>query len=102
MIHDHQFGLCPICTKPLKKPNTDHDHASGEVRGLLCPRCNRALGRFGDSIALLQSAAAYLLSPPARAALGAPHYGRPGRINTKKMRLQIRKEKKALTAAPPL
>lgn len=96
-IFDHQHGRCAICSNRLKKANTDHDHATGEVRGLLCARCNRALGRFGDSLALLRAAVAYLIDPPARAALGGIHIGRPGRIGTKKMRALIRKEKKLLT-----
>ena len=95
-IHTFQKGLCAICHTPLKKANTDHDHATGLVRGLLCARCNRALGRFGDSLALLQAAVAYLLNPPASAALGGPHYGMTGRVGTKKQRKAIRKRKKAL------
>jgi hypothetical protein len=92
-IWDYQKGLCAICGHPLKKANTDHDHKDGLVRGLLCARCNRALGRFGDSVVLILAAFIYLKNPPAEAALGAPHYGYPGRIGTKKHRKMLRKEK---------
>jgi hypothetical protein len=37
---DAQRGLCLICTEPFAKPVIDHDHETGEVRGLLCSRCN--------------------------------------------------------------
>jgi len=95
-IYDFQRGLCAICRRPMKKPNTDHCHLTGLVRGLLCPFCNRALGRFRDDLRLLQAAVAYLLNPPATIALGAPHYGMTGRVGTKKQRKLIKKMKKAL------
>jgi hypothetical protein len=38
----------------------DHNHSSGKVRGLLCNRCNRAIGMFEDSPELLLSAISYL------------------------------------------
>ena len=64
-----QDGRCAIC---LKRPRTrrlavDHDHMTGEVRGLLCSRCNhKLLGGANDSPAMLYRAAAYLEAPPAR------------------------------------
>jgi hypothetical protein len=47
-----QRGRCAICSAkspPKRKTrwlHIDHNHASGRVRGLLCSRCNGALGWF--------------------------------------------------------
>jgi hypothetical protein len=38
----------------------DHCHEGGEVRGLLCGRCNMAIGRFEHDPHLLQAAIDYL------------------------------------------
>lgn len=40
-----QNGLCAICEKPEinRRLSVDHNHETGEVRGLLCVRCNNAL-----------------------------------------------------------
>ena len=94
-IWDFQGGCCAICGNPLKKANTDHAHDSGLIRGLLCSRCNRALGRFGDSLKLILAAAEYLQNPPATRALGISHYGYKGRIGTKKFRKMLKKLKLA-------
>ncbi len=45
----HQNGVCKIC-KGLdpsgRRLAVDHCHTTGEIRGLLCPSCNTALGRI--------------------------------------------------------
>ena len=56
-----QNGLCAICKKkPEYNLYVDHDHATGDVRGLLCLQCNTALGNFYDDIGLLNKAIDYL------------------------------------------
>ena len=41
LFYDAQSGICPICDKPLTgQISLDHDHSTGEPRGLLHQRCN--------------------------------------------------------------
>lgn len=62
-----QKGRCKICNtdEPRSAHGTkvfavDHCHETGKVRGLLCSKCNRALGLFGDDPSVLAKAIEYL------------------------------------------
>lgn len=53
-------GRCQICKTPCDKLQIEHCHASGTVRGLVCPRCNRGLAVFRDNKKLVAAAATFL------------------------------------------
>jgi hypothetical protein len=65
-----QDGKCAICgmtsgwrhrqSGERKKLAVDHCHETGRVRGLLCDRCNTAIGKLNHDPALLQKAIEYL------------------------------------------
>lgn len=38
----------------------DHDHSTGQIRGILCKACNSALGRLGDTQESLEKVLKYL------------------------------------------
>ena len=64
---EKQGGGCAICgskdhggAKRTTRFPVDHCHETGKTRGLLCHRCNRALGFFKDDIQTLQNAVKYL------------------------------------------
>ena len=65
-VYDLQAGICSICEVDLQgiKVCADHCHATGQPRGLLCSRCNLAIGLFNDQPDLLLAAADYLNDPP--------------------------------------
>jgi hypothetical protein len=67
-LYEIQNGKCKICGEPEKAMirgitlslAVDHCHDTGRIRGLLCHRCNKGLGEFGDSAERLRKAADYL------------------------------------------
>lgn len=75
-----QDGRCYVCRrKPGRvRLGVDHDHRTGEVRGLLCvrshrdwkgrdfPACNRIIGMARDNPAFFERAVEYLTNPPGR------------------------------------
>lgn len=72
-IYEAQGGVCFICQRArgtVKRLSVDHDHKTGEVRGLLCSPCNRdVIGHLRDDVLALARAIDYLEFPPARAVL---------------------------------
>jgi hypothetical protein len=66
-----QHGVCAICgedepnehgrTGKKFRLSVDHCHDSGAIRGLLCQRCNRAIGLLKDDPVLMRRAISYLL-----------------------------------------
>lgn len=66
-----QSCRCAVCgkTESRKLPNgisaklsVDHDHKTGKIRGLLCCKCNFAIGHLDDNPYLCERAMHYLLS----------------------------------------
>lgn len=53
---------CEICEVSFQTvvPHIDHDHVTGEVRGLLCVNCNTLLGHSKDNANILRKAVEYL------------------------------------------
>lgn len=66
-ILERQGGGCAVCGKTPEEEGknlaVDHDHKTGEARGLLCGYCNRyGVGRFRDPD-YVQRIADYLRGP---------------------------------------
>ena len=68
---EKQGGVCAICRQPETRTtkagvvmllHVDHCHNSGKIRGLLCHKCNSALGLFRESSEILSSAVNYLVT----------------------------------------
>ena len=62
----NQNDSCATCKTPFnwinreKKPHIDHCHTTLKVRGLLCKKCNSALGMVNDNRDILINLAEYL------------------------------------------
>lgn len=63
----NQNGHCAICPatigeeKRMRKLFVDHDHTTGKVRGLLCSRCNSAVGHLRDHPKYAHALVGYLM-----------------------------------------
>jgi hypothetical protein len=54
-LREVQGGLCPLCNQPIDLTITgegvvDHNHDSGEIRGILHRSCNAAEGKVANAI----------------------------------------------------
>ena len=61
-LFEEQGGVCAACGRPeryktkagrVMRLSLDHDHSTGEIRGLLCHSCNRALGHLEENPVLI-------------------------------------------------
>jgi hypothetical protein len=59
-LYTYQRGCCAICELVTRRLVIDHDHTTGQVRGLLCPNCNFAIGDLRDDPRRCVAAAEYL------------------------------------------
>lgn len=62
LMMKEQKGLCGICESSLSNIHThvDHCHNRGIVRGLLCSRCNQAIGLMDEDASRFDKAKKYL------------------------------------------
>jgi hypothetical protein len=95
-LREFQNYACYICQTPeayfKNGMAVDHRHAApATVRGLLCWKCNRALGKFEDNAERLSRAANYISFPPTYVLWGASPVTVPGRIGSKSRNRAIAK-----------
>lgn len=58
---NYQCAICGITEEENKKNLAiDHDHSTGEIRGLLCSNCNAGIGFLKDSPEYINKAYKYL------------------------------------------
>lgn len=71
-LYEKQKNICAICLKQEtvtdKRNNmprnlaVDHCHMTGKIRGLLCARCNKAIGLFKEDLEVIKNSIKYLES----------------------------------------
>lgn len=66
-LRDKTKGVCPVCLEGFKYGGRttkgiaiDHNHVTGEVRGVLCKSCNAGLGQLGDTLEAAKRLVNYL------------------------------------------
>lgn len=87
-----QNNGCAICGKECRSGNrlaVDHDHNTGEVRALLCMKCNKfVVGN--QTLETARAVVAYLENPPARVFFGGPRYVPEGKEKPKRRKRKRR------------
>lgn len=64
-LFKQQNGVCKVCgqKEALRQSlSIDHNHKTNKVRGLLCHKCNRAIGLLQDDITIVNNLLVYLQS----------------------------------------
>lgn len=78
VLYKKQNGRCAICGEEEKVKRADgssrrfaidHCHATGQIRGLLCTRCNLFIGQIQDNVRYLVKAMDYILDNAATPAI---------------------------------
>lgn len=66
MMLEKQNGVCFLCGKKesefQNRFGIDHNHITGQIRGLLCLKCNFMIGYANDDINILSKAIEYIKS----------------------------------------
>ena len=57
----NKFPICKIEFSGSIRPCVDHNHTTGQVRQLLCSKCNNGLGAFNENTSSLSKAIDYIL-----------------------------------------
>lgn len=66
-LQESRCAICRISLDPKsKQTHADHCHRTKKPRGVLCSKCNTALGLLNDDIDVITRAAAYLARPTLR------------------------------------
>ena len=63
-LFNSQNNVCAICKGTEwknKRPYVDHNHITGEIRGIICHKCNIAIGMIKEDINIAQSIIQYLI-----------------------------------------
>ena len=60
VMYEDVKGCCQICSEQYPVLCVDHNHATGEIRGLLCTACNLALENFKESVNVMKNGISYL------------------------------------------
>lgn len=104
-----QGGVCALCKELLtrtgknkgkpKPLNTDHDHKTGQTRGILCTGCNRKIPTW-MTVEWLEDVLEFMKNPPVTQALGEDRFGRKGRVTNKRPVRRRRTTRKTTTRKP--
>jgi hypothetical protein len=75
---DYGCAICGGINLTRVDLDVDHDHGTGEIRGLLCNRCNQLIGYARNSASILRIAALYLEANYIDSPIYAPRGKRKG------------------------